>query len=79
MIKFVEKNASKTPSTLDDVKVNQFFITMDGCFAQKIEHNSYNLITNSSLIPEACRSIETCNDYLPIKKVLPEIESIIIS
>ena len=79
MITFVEKNASKTTPTLDDVKVNQFFITMEGCLAQKIEHDAFNIITNSKLIPDAYGTFETCNDYLPIQKVLQEIESIIIS
>lgn len=74
-MKFIlETPAEEKILTFEDVKVNQFFVTVDGELCQKINSSSYNLIAVKDGTPFA--------DYLSnsygfiIKRILPKVVKI---
>lgn len=72
-IKFVQQENKKP--TFGDVKVNQFFINLNGCLCQKVHSSSYICIASHEGDPYA-DYYTSQDDSIEINKVLPEVERI---
>ncbi len=74
-MKFIlETPAEEKPLTFEDVKVNQFFVTVGGELCQKIDSSSYNMVAAEDGIPLANHY---CSTYgFKIQRILPKVAKI---
>jgi hypothetical protein len=64
------------PKTLADVKVNQFFVTIEGCLCQKRTHSSYCFIADQNGEPFSDYGVDPVAEHMPIKRICPEVKHI---
>lgn len=74
-MKFIyEKQENKGELTLKDVAENQFFVCVDGYLCQKVYACAYTTIADNEGDP-SCSHL-TCDEDMPINRILPRVEKI---
>ena len=83
MIKFhIDDNCESKPLFLEDVCINQFFISVEGYLCQKIDSISFNILADEYGKPFALSYLRAGFDRrcaqrpIEIKKTLPKISKI---